>query len=304
MMIFHFRERFLVEGIMPERALLRLQRAGICVFDAKKIEKNQILFSVSRKDSEKVFAIYPNICYNISAYSPFKVTKIGAVGLAKYVEKAKMRTGLWLGGLLFLAILLFADGFVFGVEFIGNPVYQREIHIALEEGGITPFARYQTGDEDMICSKILALDGVEYCSVQKDGLWVRVELRCDFFTSRVVDKESMLAKHTGVLQSLTVLKGTARKKIGEEIKQGDLLVENAFYLEDGGQVCVEPIATAHIACIFEAHIETDTEEKAFAMAYLQLNLSEKDKIISKEIVGNAGLYDVKIKYVAIETINM
>ena len=60
------KETLLLEGLMPERALLRLRREGIAVYDAKKIEKNQILFRIKRKDSEKVFAIYPNVCYNNS----------------------------------------------------------------------------------------------------------------------------------------------------------------------------------------------------------------------------------------------
>ena len=53
---FSFRERLAIEGIMPERALLRLKRAGIDVFDVKKPQKNQILLSVKAKDCEKVFA--------------------------------------------------------------------------------------------------------------------------------------------------------------------------------------------------------------------------------------------------------
>ena len=34
------KEILLLEGLMPERALLRLRREGIAVYDAKKIEKN------------------------------------------------------------------------------------------------------------------------------------------------------------------------------------------------------------------------------------------------------------------------
>ena len=55
------RDKILIEGLMPERALLRLRRVGIGVYNAKKIEKNQILFSVNKKDTEKVFAIYPTL---------------------------------------------------------------------------------------------------------------------------------------------------------------------------------------------------------------------------------------------------
>ena len=83
-MTFFSRDRFIVEGVMPQRALLRLKRAGIVLFHVKKIQKNQIVFSVSVKDTEKVFAIYPNVCYNISAYTPFTVKQIGREGPIKY----------------------------------------------------------------------------------------------------------------------------------------------------------------------------------------------------------------------------
>ena len=57
-------EKIVIEGNSPERALSRLQKAGICLLKVKKIKKNQILAIVTKKDSEKVFAIYPNLCYN------------------------------------------------------------------------------------------------------------------------------------------------------------------------------------------------------------------------------------------------
>ena len=48
-------EKIVIEGIMPERALSKLQREGICVYHAKKLKKNQILLSVKKKDTEKQF---------------------------------------------------------------------------------------------------------------------------------------------------------------------------------------------------------------------------------------------------------
>lgn len=70
-------EKIVIEGIMPERALSKLQREGICVYHAKKLKKNQILLSVKKKDTEKVFAICPNVCYNVSVYSPYTAKRVG-----------------------------------------------------------------------------------------------------------------------------------------------------------------------------------------------------------------------------------
>ena len=46
------------------------------------------------------------------------------------------------------------------------------------------------------------------------------------------------------------------------------------------------------------------EEEAFAMAYLELGLSDLDTITEKEITGADCLYTVKIGYIVIERINM
>ena len=304
MAFFTFRERFSVEGIMPERALLRLRREKITLYDVKKVQKTQILFSISKKDSEKVFAIYPNVCYNISVYTPFVVKKVGAEGIARYVELMKKRAGLLLGGLLFAAAIVASDSLIFGIQFVNSSVYERETLMALEESGIKPFAPYNDKNLDVACSKILSLDGVEYCSVRKTGFWAQVELRFSPFTLNRFEKDSMKAKHTGTLLSLTALKGTPVKKIGDEIQVNDVLVENYFSLESGGQVCVEPIARASIACCYEAVLEANSEEEAFAMAYLELGLSDLDTITAKEITGADCLYTVKIGYIVIERINM
>ena len=289
---------------MPERALLRFKREGIAVYHAKKVKKNQILFSVSRKDSEKVFAIYPNVCYNISVYHPFTVKKVGSSGIATCFDFLKRRLGLLLGGLLFAVLLLFSDMWIFSVDHIGTDIYRRETLAALEESGITPFCVYRKGKEDEVCARILALDGVEFCSLQKSGHRLLVEVRLSPFALYRVDKENMVAKHSGTLLSITALKGTPLKKAGEEVRCGETLVENRFYTEDGGQVCVEPIARASIACVLEETFEAETAEEAFAAAYLKLQLSDRDRITESSIIGENGLFQVKIGYTVIETINL
>ena len=299
----NFRTRLLIEGIMPERALLRLRRAGIAVFNAKKVEKNKILLSVNKKDSEKVFAIYPNMCYNISVYSPFTVKKIGEEGLGKYLLRIKNRVGLLLGGLLFVCVTVFFQNFVFAVDFRGTDVYAREAHVALAEAGIRPFAPYREGREDEVCAKLLALQGVEYCSVKKTGMRLVVEIQTSPFSEIQLTKGSMYAKHTGKILAITALRGEAVRKAGDTVKAGEMLVADRFTKIDGGQVCVEPIAYARIACAHEGVYEAESEEEAFAKAYLQLGLSAEDVILTKRLENRNGSYRVCMEYVVTERIN-
>ena len=307
MLFFTLKDRLKIEGVMPQRALLRLRRAGIVLYDVKKTAKNQILLSVDKKDTEKVFAIYPNICYNKDGQSAYTAQKIGAVGIGKYLEFFKKRLGLLLGGLLFCITVLFFDSFTFGITFVGTDVYAREAQIALQQGGIRTFAPYKKGGEDMICAQLLTLNDVEYCSVKKQGLWIRVEMRLSSFSKPVVEQGKMKAKHEGELLSLTALKGTPLKKIGEKVGLGETLVDDSFTTIGGEQVRVEPIARASIACVYEAEIAAEDERLAFAIAYLAIDLSQNDKITKitlEKIETKENLFHVKIEYTAIESVNL
>ncbi len=297
------KERLLIEGLMPERALLRLRRAGIPVFYAKKVEKNQILFCINKKDCEKVFAIYPDVCYNKSVYSAYTVKRMGAVGLGKYVEKAKARLGLLLGGVLCLVMATYFDPLVLAIDFVGTDVYAREAYTALEEVGIRPFSFYQAGKEDLVCAKLLRIDGVEFCSVQRKGHRVLVEIQTSPFPTQSIDKNAMKAKHTGEIIAMTVLRGTPTKKVGDTVREGEILVQPYFETEQGGQVRVEIISRVRIMCAYEAEIEAETAEEAFAKAYLNICLSEKDEILKTETIQNGACYRVKIEYSVIETVN-
>ena len=301
--LFCNRERFLIEGIMPERALLRLKRAQISVYNVKKLQKNQIQLSVSKKDSEKVFAIFPNVCYNRNEGSAYALRPLGAVGIAKVSKRLKNRVGLLLGGLLFCATTAYFDGFIFGVEFIGTRAYARETHAALLAHGVKPFSKYVSGKEDLIAATLLQCDGVSFCSVQKNGLYLRVEMQLSPFAQAKRTQGDMRATRTGKLLSLTVLKGTAQKKSGDEIQIGDTLVAGYIATENGASKQVEVIARAWIACTYEKEWETTDEESAFAQAYLELALSDQEEITQKEITQTGNTFHVKINYVAVQTLN-
>ena len=303
-MVFPFKERLQIVGIMPERALLRLRRAQIPLYDVKKTETNKLLVCVRKKDCPKVFSIYPAAGYKPSEYTPYTVKSLGAVGLGRIFENAKKRIGFLLGILLFSLCTLYADGFVFGVELAGSKVYARETYAALEENGITAFSRYTDNKAEDICARLLALDGVEFCSVQKTGCRVRVEIRLSKSETAKMESGEMLALHTGEIVAMTVLRGTPLKKIGDAVSAGESLVGDWFETEGKGQVRVELIARVRIACTYEAEIEAENEEEAFAKAYLAIGLRDEDKIVQKTFEKTERGYWATVRYEAVESKNM
>ena len=291
-------ERVQIEGLMPERALLRFKRAGIPLYDVCKVDKAHLRLRVRRKDIPTMFAIYP------AEKGAYSLSRIGGTGLARFVDFCRNRVGLVLGCLAFCILTLAADTFVFGIEFVGTDVYAREVAIALEESGIRLFAPYKSGKEDVVVARLLALDDVEFCSVKKEGGRLRVEMRVVSFTKPTLSIGTMQAKHSGELLSITVLRGSALKKAGDKVQAGEGLVGDWFSTQEGKQVCVEPIARVKIACIHEGVYEGESEQVAFAKAYLSLELTDKDEITDVQITRADNMFHVKIKYVVIESMNI
>lgn len=298
-----YRERILLTGMMPERALLKLRRAKIPLFHVEKLQKNQIVFHVMKKDVEKVFAIYPKVCYNKPDYRAYRVQSLGAVGFGKYVETLKRRVGLVLGGLLGLSVVLASQPLVLAVDFVGTSVYARETYQTLEEVGIKRFSPYKAGEEDSVCARLLALDGVEYCSVQKIGHRVVVETRLSPFPKTQTKTGVMRATRTGEIVSMTVLRGSPLKKVGETVQQGETLVGDWFSTEDGGQVRVEIIARVCIACTYTLDVEAEDEDSAFAKAYLAAGFTDKDEIKENSVERQGELYRVNFVYRTVDSMN-
>lgn len=303
MSFFVWREKVLLEGWMPERAMLRLRREGIPLYQVEKVAKNRILFRVKRKDIAKIFAIYPNMCYNNNTNGAYRVQALGAEGVGKYLLAVKNRVGLLLGGLLGFILILASQPLVLSVEVVGETAYRREALEALNEVGIRRFSLYRKGSEDLVCAKLLAIKDVEFCSVKKTGNRVAVELRVSPFPSAVTETGNMQAKRSGTLAAMTVLRGTALKKVGETVQAGETLVEDRFTTEQGGQVRVEIIARVCIACVWESEIDAESEEEAFAHAYLAAALTERDTLKKTEIENNGNTYRVRLSYDAVETMN-
>ncbi|MBE5747780.1 MAG: hypothetical protein E7352_06395 [Clostridiales bacterium] len=304
MPVFSVKERLYIEGLMPERALLRLRRAGIPVFDVKKTDKTTLLVSVERKDVEKVFAIYPNVCYNTTKKASFTARRAPKKGLAKWLSTAKKRVGLLLGGLLFIGLTAFFDGFVCGVDFVGTDVYARETYAALHEANIRTFAPYRGGKEDMVCAKLLAIDGVEFCSVRKKGLRLVVEIRVAPFAKETAQSGKLHAAQSGTIVSMTALRGTPLKNVGDYVNAGEPLVGDWFSTEDGGQVRVQVIARVRMACAYEGEWAVKSEEEAFAAAYLAIGVAENVTLKNREITTTEkGTFAVKISYEVVQTMN-
>lgn len=300
--VFCVKESFYIEGLMPERALLKLRRAGIPVYDVRKTNEKTLYIRVEKRDAERVFSIYPT-AQSAGAESSFRTRRAPKKGLARWASCLKKRIGLLLGGLLFIGASVFLDGFVFGVDFVGTDAYARETYAALREANIRTFAPYRGGQEDMICAKLLSIDGVEFCSVKKKGMRLVVEIRTAPFAKAEFQNGPLYSAHTGKILSITVLRGTALKGKDEFVAAGEPLVGDWFLTEDGGQVRVQALARVRMACVYEREISAESAEEAFAAAYLSIGVSDAVTLKNSEITATEKGFAVKLSYEVVQTIN-
>ena len=128
-----------------------------------------ILFHISKKDIEKAFAIYPNMCYNNIRGSVYTFTRVGALSTRERVIRAHKAFGALLGAVGFVIAVLAASVLVLRIEVVGSSVYEREARALLRENGIALFSVYPEGKEEQLVAEILAFDGVESSRVILSG---------------------------------------------------------------------------------------------------------------------------------------
>jgi hypothetical protein len=235
--------------------------------------------------------------------------KIGADAPLKLWEFFKKRWGVFIGIAVFFGITAYFQNYALRIEIVGTDCYKREIFAALEQGGVAVGKPYKTDDIDKICSEILALDGVGYCSVKKRGTVVTVEVRFDPFSKRKIENSPLTSAHTGVIEELTTLRGEPLKKVGQQVLVGEPIVANYMLVgdpfgENFKQVAVAPIARARIACVYESEVQAEDEEQAFLKGLLEIRLSTLGEIKGKSVEKQEnGAYKVRIEYTEIQTIN-
>ena len=256
--------RILLEGAMPQRALNRLGRLGIAVENVKKRKKNQIVFTVSENDSEKIFAIYPSVCYNERGSVAYTAQKLPPRGLERLWKLCKQRIGLLLGAVIFLTATLCLDGFVLSVHVVGETKYEAEIYAVLEEGGVHCFAPYRTGKEDWITARILSLPSISFCSVRKSGTRLIVEVVESSLATPGERQTHLTFPIDGTIKELTVLSGEPRFAVGEFVPAGEIVVAPRRADGENGAA----VARACVVCVYERTFTGVDEAQAKAQAYL------------------------------------
>ena len=283
-----------------ETALKKLSKVNIAVYKLKKRSSN-VYFSVEEEYKQKVFAIFSHPCYNITVKQ--KSAK------SRFLSFLGRRFGLAVGAATFLAACILSNSLVLKVKVVGNGSYLSPHVLTVATDCGVRCGTFCSGlDKPLLTSRILALPSVTFCSVQRKGSYLIIDVRTDEEHSYVTNSQSLVSKAEGEVYRIVVLSGTAERKVGESVQAGDTLI-GAYRLTEEGerQPCLavgfaEIKKTAYITVFFESESDENASSALAATALYSDKVLEKSYKVSP--CDGGFNYDVTFTYLTVAAINM
>ena len=234
----------------------KLKRVGVAILRSEEKSPSEIVIRVKYKDYNKVIEILKNIWYNDT------ISYNGVVGAIRFF---KAHAALLLSVAVFIVSLFFVNDLLFFTEINGVSKYhEKRISSILKSEGIKPFSRFSDIDNGDLENSILAdNERIAFVSVKKAGNTLVVSARYNSEENEVLKKpKKIVAKHDGVIKSLTVIRGRAIKFVGDTVKVGETIVEGI--IEDGDREFEDyAVAIITIECkVRYSTIVNDTSEAA------------------------------------------
>ncbi len=251
-----FGVRMEISGIAPLRALEKLSAAGIRARDVRKEGVARLNFCVKSKETEKIFAIFARSCYT--------VTRKESVGLTRLAAFLRRRPGIPAGGLAAVALAASSNLFVLRICVTGSAArYAERAEEILAEAGLSPFSLYSEGAAEAAEAALLTLPGVVFASVGKEGCVLTVTLEESAEAPAPAQKASLAAPRSGVIEELTVLRGTPLVAEGDSVAAGQTLVGGYFLTEAGEQRQTPAVARCSLLCTYEAEFVGAADSEQF-----------------------------------------
>ncbi len=284
----------------PETALKKLTKANIAVFKLKK-HGSTLTFGVLQEYSEKVFAIFSHPCYNITVKRHSAKTRA--------LTFLKRRFGLVIGAAVFVCAAAVSGNVVMRIKVTGNGSYLSERIISIaNECGAREWSLCKKLDAPLLQAKILALPDVNFCSVQREGAYLIIDVRTEEEHTAKVNYQPLKADVSGEVYRIVAICGTAERAQGDKVNAGDILI-GAYELTEEGESnpCLvvgfaEITANASLSLYYDKESEENTEEALKAAALYS------DRIVSQSYTVapcDGGVkYDVTFSYIETVAINM
>lgn len=284
----------------PRQAIAKLARAGVPVYRCQK-QGAYFTFCVPDNLVKKVFAIFAHPCYNITIErkSP----------LWRFKNFCAQRAFLLVGGALFAATACLSDLFVLRIDVTGSGAYLKNaVKSIVYDCGVREYSLYSGVDEAALISRVLLLPGVTFCSVQKSGNILYIDVEVEKESALRAEYAPLVVDISGTVQSVVALCGTPAVQPGESVSAGDILIFS-YSLQGGQNVPCLAVGYAVLSCSASVSYAADcASDENLSAAYAAALLYVGDGQITARthtIKTNASgvIYTVDFTYLHTLTIN-
>lgn len=219
-----------LSGVNLNRIYKECLSNDIEMYNINRIDYKNIVFDIEKSKLKEVKRIAQNQNYEF-----FVLRQYGVLKLFSFLTK---RIGILVGIAIFLLTTVLSPFFVFNIKIYGNKrVESGDILSILNTNGINCGSMLFNANFEQIEKKLLDnLDELSLCSVVKKGSVVIVNVKEKLFLNEAIDtsQKDIVATQNMTIRSLSVVQGTALKKIGDSVKAGEVIVAG-YFLDTNGQ---------------------------------------------------------------------
>ena len=214
-----------VEGFFIERFLNICRNQKIAIEELEKKNSTYLIFKILKSDFKKIKSVAKNTKCKIRI-----IKKLGIPFLINRYRKRKV----FAVALVVIAIFIFTiTRFIWNIEIKGiENIKQEEMIELLEEYGIKCGTLKSKINKERIGNLIrLNRSDISWIGISIKGTNACITIEEAIEKPEIIDRNeicNIVSNESGVISKITVQNGTARVNVGDEVKNGDLLVEGVM----------------------------------------------------------------------------
>lgn len=211
-----------IEGFYIERFINICKSKGILLWNMKR-EKSSILYANIGINDFKIIK-------NIARTSNCNIKLNKKMGLPFVFNKYKKRKVFFILLLLVLFILLISSNYIWNIEIIGDSeINKSEIIEELKNKGLSiGIAKNKLDVKSVINDIRMEREDIAWMGIDIKGTNAIVEIVKTDEKPEIVKSDeycNIISEKSGIITKINVSNGTAKVKIGDIVKKGDVLVE-------------------------------------------------------------------------------
>lgn len=214
------------DGLNINRLLTVLSQKGIAVYDLRR-NGRKCEIEVNATRSKQTIALLQERCYNIIG--------IKYTGISSALQFLKKRFVLPIICLLIVAVTVLSEQFCFKIVVSGD--FDRDVVLyALDCEGVGIGCNLARINVDKLENSLANDIGAMYAVVTKSGSVLYVNVLAKKQIEPPIDmtkRRDIVATRDGVVTSVLCEQGTSLVKVGDVVKQGDVLIEGRRIYNDG-----------------------------------------------------------------------